>query len=135
MNLWLTAGSLAAVLALAGIAKLLKLGGPPRVETADEAIAHAEALVSGFEGTAAIVSPTGAALVAGIDAGLVLLEPKGARFRARRLPAASLRASGDGVTLRHDNGTTLQFPADPADIAAFVALAAGQVREGGWFTR
>lgn len=97
MNWWLAAGSLAAVLALAGMAWVLKLGGAQRLETGDDAIRLAEALVSGFEGKAGIVSASGELAAAAGGAGdLVLIEPMGARHRARRIAGARVAMMNDG---------------------------------------
>lgn len=97
MNWWLAAASLAAVLALAGMAWVLKLGGAQRLETGDDAIRLAEALVSGFEGKAGIVSASGELAAAAGGAGdLVLIEPMGARHRARRIAGARVAMMNDG---------------------------------------
>lgn len=97
MNWWLTAASLAAVLALAGIAWLLKLGGTQRLETGDDAIRLAEALSSGFEGKAGIVSTDGTlAAAAGGPGDLVLIQPLGARHRADRFAGARIAMPDDG---------------------------------------
>lgn len=74
-----------AVLALAGIARALKLGGKKIADEA-EAIATAEAMLSGFEAECAVVGSDGlAALVHGRDGSLALLKVHGARIAARRL--------------------------------------------------
>jgi len=97
VNWWLTAASLAAVLALAGIAWLLRLGGPQRLETGADAIRLAEALSSGFEGKAGIVSTSGElAAAAGGPGDLVLIQPLGARHRADRFTGARIAMLGDG---------------------------------------
>lgn len=101
MNWWLVAGSLAAVLLLAGIARLLGLGGVTSL-TCEEAVALADALVPGFEGRVAIVSTDGHRAAVAAGAGdLVLIEPLGARFRARRFTAARVATAPDerGITL------------------------------------
>lgn len=87
MNLWLAAGSLAAVLALAGIAWALRLGGSAPLADDRAVIAMAEAMVSGFEGVSARRLDDGTAIVVGIDGSSVTLEPMGARFRARHAAA------------------------------------------------
>ncbi len=112
MNWWLAAGSLAAVLALAGIAWLLRLGGAQRLETGDDAVALAEALVSGFEGRVGIVSASGElAAVAGGPGDLVLIEPLGARHRATRY-------SGARVVMAHPatEGTTITLELHPGAV-------------------
>jgi hypothetical protein len=105
--LWLAAGSLGAVLGLAGLAAMLRLGGAPRLADGDQAIAVAQALVPGFDGAAAIVATGGdIAAVAGADGSLVLIEPMGARFRARRIVGAAVRAmvpqQGEAVAMTLD---------------------------------
>ena len=106
MNGWLTAASLAAVLALAGIAWLLRLGGTQQLETGEDAIRLAEALSSGFEGKAGIVSTSGElAAAAGGPGDLVLIQPLGARHRAERFAGARVAmlsegAEGIAITLR-----------------------------------
>jgi hypothetical protein len=125
MNLWLFAGSLAAVLALAGIAKLLRLGSVQRLDTAADAIDQAQALVSGFEGRAAIVSTSGdIAAVAGEDGSIIVIEPMGARFRAERIAGARIVSvtpapTGTAVTLETSPGALLHLTADPAEAEAF----------------
>jgi hypothetical protein len=112
MNWWLAAGSLAAVLMLAGIAWLLKLGGTQRLETAADAIALAEALSSGFEGKAGVVSANGElAAVAGGPGDLVLIEPMGARHRARRIAGARVAALSEGP-----NGTAITLYLSPQEM-------------------
>jgi hypothetical protein len=106
VNWWLAAGSLAAVLALAGMAWLLKLGGTQRLETGDDALRLAEALSSGFEGKAGVISAKGElAAAAGGPGDLVLIEPMGARHRARRIAGARVAmideaADGTAITLQ-----------------------------------
>jgi len=107
MNWWLTAASLAAVLALAGIARLLKLGGTQRLETGADAIGLAEAMCSGFEGKAGVVSTDGGlAAAAGGPGDLVLLRPMGAHHRADRLAGARVAMLDDGP---EDTAITLQL--------------------------
>ncbi|WP_343518200.1 hypothetical protein [Sphingomonas sp.] len=111
MNWWLAAGSLAAVLALAGMAWLLKLGGTQRLETGADAIRLAEALSSGFEGKAGIVSANGElAAAAGGPGDLVLVEPMGARHRARRIAGARIAMIDDGP-----DGSTLTLQLSPQE--------------------
>ncbi|MCW4462336.1 hypothetical protein OK349_11520 [Sphingomonas sp. BT-65] len=127
MNWWLAAGSLAAVLALAGMAWLLKLGGTQRLETGADAIRLAEALSSGFEGKAGIVSTSGEfAAVAGGPGDLVLVEPMGARHRARRISGARiamLDGGPDGATITLQGSPGEMFRITVADIAAVRAFA------------
>lgn len=88
MNWALAAGSLAAVLTLAGIAWLLGLGGGGIDEEA-EAMVAAEDAVSGFEAVSAIIADDRrSAIVRGRDGDTVQLMMKGARVVARHRPGA-----------------------------------------------
>ncbi|WP_044334639.1 hypothetical protein [Sphingomonas hengshuiensis] len=78
--------SLAAVLGLALIARLLGLGGGG-IAGEDAAMTEAEAMLSGFDGVRAVVGSDGrAALVWGADGSVALLKLHGAQVAARRLP-------------------------------------------------
>jgi len=127
MNWWLTAASLAAVLALAGIAWLLKLGGTQRLETGTDAIRLAEALSSGFEGKAGIVSASGElAAATGGPGDLVLIQPMGARHRAERLAGARVAMLSDGaegVVITLQLSPQQMFRITVADAAAARAFA------------
>ncbi|MBX3593524.1 hypothetical protein [Sphingomonas sp.] len=97
MNWALTAGSLAAVLALAGVARLLRLGGPRPIASGEDAVAIADAMVTGFTGRAGIVSASGAHAAATSGPGdCVLIEPMGARYRAQRIAGARIAMLSDG---------------------------------------
>ena len=129
MNWWLAAGSLAAVLLLSGVAWLLKLGGTQKLETGDDAIALAEALNSGFEGKAGLVSASGElAAAAGGPGDLVLIEPMGARHRARRIAGARVAmvnegAGGAAITLQLSPREMFRITvADPAAARAFAQI-------------
>jgi hypothetical protein len=93
-------GSVVAVLALAGIAWALKLGGRKIADEA-EAIATAEAMLSGFEAERAVVGSDGlAALVHGRDESLAVLKVHGARIAARRLALpVEAEATADGLRI------------------------------------
>ena len=128
MNWWLVGGSLAAVLALAGIARLLRLGGAQQLESGADAIKLAEALVSGFVGKVGIVATDGKrAVVAGGTADLVVIEPLGARHRATRFKSARVvmthsEADGTKLALELQSGTIFRITvADQAAADAFVA--------------
>lgn len=124
MNWWLAAGSLAAVLMLAGIAWLLKLGGTQKLATGDEAIALAEALSSGFEGTTGVVSVNGElAAVAGGPGDLVLIEPMGARHRARRIAGARIVMLDDDA-----NGTVIALQLAPQETFRITVADAAAAR-------
>jgi hypothetical protein len=91
--------SLAAVLALGLVARLLRLG-ESRISTPAQAREMAEQMLVGFESRAALVSRDGSgALVAGNGA-FALLKRHGANVAARRLIAPlRLREAVEGVTV------------------------------------
>jgi hypothetical protein len=123
MNWWLAAGSLAAVLALAGVARMLKLGGAQHLTDGKDAIGLAEALVSGFEGQAGIVAVEGGrAAVAGGPGDVVVIEPIGARHRATRFKSARIvmahpEADGTKLALELQPGTVLRITVADAEAA------------------
>jgi len=127
VNGWLTAASLAAVLALAGIAWLLRLGGTQQLETGADAIRLAEALSSGFEGKAGIVSTSGElAAAAGGPGDLVLIQPLGARHRAERFVGARvamLSEGADGIAITLRLSPQQMFRITVADAVAARAFA------------
>ncbi len=131
MNWWLTAASLAAVLALAGVAWLLRLGGTQRLETGADAIRLAEALSSGFEGKAGVVSANGElAAATGGPGDLVLLQPMGARHRADRFTGARIAMLGETVdgtviTLQLSPGEMFRITIADAAVARAFALVLG----------
>ncbi|WP_448662686.1 hypothetical protein ACG3SL_18840 [Sphingomonas sp. CJ20] len=97
------AASLVAVLALAGIARLLRLGGG-RIESEAAAIEAAEAMLSGFEAARAVLGADGqAALVPGRAGDAALLKVHGAHIAARRL-APGYAAVSVPEGLRIDSG-------------------------------
>ena len=130
MNWCLPAASLAAVLVLAGIAWLLKLGGTQRLETGADAIRLAEALSSGFEGKAGIVSTSGEfAAAAGGPGDLVLIQPMGARHRADRFSSARVAMLGEdgpggtAITLQLSPQQMFRITVGDADAArAFASI-------------
>ena len=86
MNWAVLAGSLAAVLVMAGAAWLLGLGGA-KLADADDARRTAEELLPGFTAGEARVDSTGeAAAVFGSAGDVAMVRRHGARFVARRLP-------------------------------------------------
>ncbi|MGH6613031.1 MULTISPECIES: hypothetical protein [Sphingomonas] len=105
MNWVQLGGSLVAILGLAGIAHLLKLG-ESRIGDAAKAREMAEDMLAGFEARAAIVSTDGnAALVAGNGA-IAVLKRHGAKVAARRLLAPlRIRPAVEGVEI--DTGERL----------------------------
>jgi hypothetical protein len=124
MNWWLTAGSLAAVLALAGVAWLLRLGGTQRLETGADAIRLAEAQSSGFEGKAGVVSANGElAAATGGPGELVLLQPMGARHRADRFTGARIAMLGETV-----DGTVITLQLSPGEMFRITVSDAAAAR-------
>jgi len=88
-----TAGSLVAILALAGLAWWLKLGGDPRLDS-DDAVAHAAREVEdGFTPIASACDAEGASALARDSAGRILvIKRHGNRFAGRVLgPLATAR--------------------------------------------
>lgn len=100
MNWLLLAGSIAGVLGLAWVARMLELGGAAIGSNA-EACRIAEESLTGFSAEAAVVSSDGAAaLVRGDDGSLILLKVHGANIASRRLsPPVTAISIGDGVTV------------------------------------
>ena len=93
------AGSLAAILALAGVARMLKLG-ESRLSDPDRASEFAEQALAGFVARHAILSgDASAALVAG-NGTVAVLKRHGARVAVRRLvPPLQLGIAVEGVTV------------------------------------
>lgn len=102
-QLYLLGGSLIAILVLAGIAWALRLGGDGIADEA-QAMAEAEAALSGFVAERAVVARDGrAALVRGADGSIAVLKLHGARVAARLLPP-SARAERTEAGLRVATG-------------------------------
>ena len=91
----LLGGSLVAILTLAGVAWLLKLGGGTIADEA-QAMADAEAILSGFDAERAVLAEDHkAALVHGRDGSVALLKIHGSQVAGRRLSSrAPTRARG-----------------------------------------
>ncbi len=102
------AGSLVAILVLAWIARLLKLG-ESRIDSAERAGEIAEEALAGFTARRALVSTDGkAALVAG-NGTIAVLKRHGAQVAVRRLvPPLKAREAIEGVTV--DTGERLFGP-------------------------
>ncbi|MES2339790.1 MAG: hypothetical protein V4537_16980 [Pseudomonadota bacterium] len=91
--------SLVAILVLAGIARLLKLG-ESRIADATTAAEFAEGALAGFHAGRALVGTDGAAALVAGDAGIAILKRHGARVAVRRLvPPLRLRVAIEGVTV------------------------------------
>ena len=120
--------SVAGVLGLALVARMLKLG-EGKIATPDDACRIAEELLAGFVARRAIVSKDGgAALVAG-NGTVAVLKRHGAKVAARRLVAPlRLRDAVEGVTIetgeRLFGDVTLinVFPDDARALAASLTL-------------
>jgi len=99
----LLGGSLVAVLGLAGIAALLRLGGGA-IANEREAMTAAEEAIAGFAAEHAVLGSDGrAALVHGVDGSVVLLKLHGARVAVRHLELP-LRTAPTPEGLRIDSG-------------------------------
>lgn len=94
-------GSLAAILALAGLAWWLKLGPAPRLADEDAARAAADEAVSGFIPTDIGLDREGrGALMRDAEGRVLLLRPHGVHFAARLLtPLASATIEGDALVI------------------------------------
>ena len=93
-------GSVVAILALAGVARMLKLG-QSRIANEDDARRFAEEALAGFEGGRALVSGDGgAALVAGRGS-IAVLKRHGAQVAVRRLvPPLRVYEAVEGATVQ-----------------------------------
>ena len=117
-------GSLLAILALAGVARMLRLGDA-RIGDADRAREMAEDMLAGFEARAAIVGTDGnAALVLG-NGTIAVLKRHGAKVAARRLlPPLELFTAVEGVEVATGErlfGRVLLFGVLEADVRALEA--------------
>ena len=92
-------GSLAAILALAGLAWWMKLGPEPRLADEDAARAAADEAVSGFIPAAIGLDRDGrGALMRDAEGRVLLLRPHGVHFAGRMLtPLASATIDGDAL--------------------------------------
>jgi len=98
-------GWLAAVLLLAWIARVLRMG-EGRITDATTAAGFAEGALAGFRAGRALVGTDGAAALVAGDAGIAVLKRHGARVAVRRLiPPLRLRVAVEGVTV--DTGERL----------------------------
>jgi len=100
MNWPQLAGSIVAILALAGIARWLRLG-ESRIGSTAEAREIAEDMLVGFRAHAALVSQDGGAAIVAGNGAIAVLKRHGARVAARRLlPPLSVSPAVEGVTVR-----------------------------------
>jgi len=97
MNWLQLGGSLAAILMLAWVARLLRLG-ESRITDPEMAKATAEAMLAGFEARDALLSGDGNAAIVSGNAGIAVLKRHGAKVAVRRLvPPLALRPAVEGV--------------------------------------
>lgn len=94
-------GSLAAILALAGLAYWLKLGPEPRLADENAARRAADEAASGFEPVAISIDRDGrGALLRDAEGRVLLLRPHGSHFAGRVLTkAASARLDGEALVI------------------------------------
>ncbi len=98
MNWLVLAGSLAAILALAGIAWLLRLGRDGKVEDAGAAARAAEDALAGFRAEGAIFSDDDqAAIVAGAEGRVAVVKCHGANLAVREVRWAAVRSTYEGI--------------------------------------
>lgn len=103
MDWMVLAGSLAAILALAALVHLLKLGGAA-IEDGAHAMRLAEDNLSGFKARKAVISEDGeAAIVLGDNAKAALIKRHGAQFAMREV-AVPLALKKDGEAYIVDSG-------------------------------
>ena len=99
-QLALLGGSLAAILVLATVAWMLRLGGGA-IGGEAEAMRAAEEILSGFEAERAVLGADGqAALVHGRDGSVALLKIHGAQIAGRRLrPPLDSTSTAEGLRI------------------------------------
>ncbi|MES2043989.1 MAG: hypothetical protein V4475_08915 [Pseudomonadota bacterium] len=124
MNWMQLGGSILAILALAGVARMLRLG-ESRIATAADARRIAEESLAGFEARHAIVGTDGcAALVAG-NGTIAVLKRHGAQVAVRRLlPPLRIREAVEGVTVETGErlfGAVTLLGVLPVDVQALEA--------------
>jgi len=114
------AGSIVAILALAGFARWLKLG-ESRIATEDDARRFAEEALAGFEGGRALISGDGSAALVQGQGTIAVLKRHGAKVAVRRLvPPLRVREAVEGATV--DTGEKLFGP------VTLFGITADQVR-------
>ncbi|WP_085808770.1 hypothetical protein [Sphingomonas sp. TZW2008] len=101
MNWIVFAASLAAVLALAGLAAWLKLGGTDRrLADPEQVMLAAEESLPGFVAQSAAVGSDGrAALIFGDGMRIVVVKAHGARIAAREIVWRDVRATHEGMVV------------------------------------
>lgn len=96
-----TAGSLAAILALAGLARWMKLGGAPRLVSSADIARAASEVEDGFAPVAFACDAAGESALASDGTGrIMVIRRHGNRFAGRVLTGrAAARASGQVLTI------------------------------------
>src|SRR3546814_15505821 len=98
MNWLVLAGSLGAILALAGIARLLRLGRDGKVEDAGAAAQAAEDALARFRAEGALVSDDDlAAIAAGDDGHVAVVKCHGVNAAVRQGRWSAVRAPREGI--------------------------------------
>lgn len=93
------AGSIVAILALAGFARMLRLGDS-RIGNEDDARRFAEEALAGFEAGRALVSGDGGAALVEGQGTVAVVKRHGARVAVRRLiPPLIVREAVEGATI------------------------------------
>jgi hypothetical protein len=113
-----TAGSLVAILALAGLAWWMKLGGTPRLDSAEAVARAAGEVEDGFTPVSTACDAEGAAALARDGTGrIMVIRRHGNRFAGRVL--------GPGASARHD-GSLIVDPGEPRFGAVALTLPDAQ---------
>ena len=100
MNWAVLAGSLAAILALAGICWALKLGRVDRIASAEDAADAADQSLPGFDTVGAVVGADGSGALAVADDGRVaVMKRHGARIAVREVTWHALRSTPAGIVV------------------------------------
>ena len=103
MNWLQLAGSIAAILILAGLAWALKLGRAGHegtIDTPEQAVEAAEQALAGFRAIRALVGEDrAAALVAGTHGRVAAIKRHGARLAVREVRWSQVRATYDGILI------------------------------------
>lgn len=103
MNWLVLAGSLVAVLLLAGTAWGLRLGRDARIDSPEEAAAAAETALAGFAVADLVLGSDGAgALAVGEDGRLAAIKRHGARAAVREVRWAAVRSTPGGTVIETD---------------------------------
>jgi hypothetical protein len=98
MDWMMLAGSLLAILVLAGVAWALKLGRGERIASAEAAAEAAEHALAGFVTVGAVVGADGAgALAVAEDGRVAAMKLHGARIAVRAVDWSAVRAGAEGV--------------------------------------